>query len=60
MTRGDSELPALAGRFPRWEAWRGMSGLWYARLRGTSDQPVVGESLTDLADQIIRAERLAE
>lgn len=55
----ESELSALAGRFPRWEAWRGISGLFYARLRGTSDEPVVGEDATDLADQITRAERLA-
>jgi hypothetical protein len=58
MTR-ESELSALAGRFPGWEAWRGVSGLWYARLRGTDDEPVSGEDPTDLADQIERAERLA-
>jgi hypothetical protein len=56
----ESELSALADKYPRWEAWRGVSGLFYARLRGTSDQPVVGESVEDLADQIERAERLAE
>jgi hypothetical protein len=56
----ESELSALAGRFPRWEAWRGMSGLWHARLRDTTDQPVTGESVTDLADQIERAERLQQ
>jgi hypothetical protein len=56
----DSELSALAGRFPRWEAWKGMSGLFYARQRGTTDQPVSGEDPTDLADSITRAERLAE
>jgi hypothetical protein len=59
MTR-ESELSALAGRFPRWETWKGVSGLWYARLRGTSDDPVRGESVEDLGDQVERAERLAE
>jgi hypothetical protein len=57
MTR-ETELSALAGKYPRWEAWRGISGLFYARLRGTSDEPVVGEDATDLADQIARAEAL--
>ena len=54
----ESELAALARQFPGWEAWRGISGLLYARLRGTSDQPVSGEDATDLADQIARAEAL--
>jgi hypothetical protein len=58
MTR-ETELSALAGRFPGWEAWRGVSGLFYARLRGTEDEPVSGEDPTDLADSIERAERLA-
>lgn len=56
----ESELSALHRRLPAWEAWRGVSGLWYARRRGTQDQPVAGEDLADLADQIVRAERLAE
>lgn len=55
-----SELAALAGRFPAWEAWRGISGLWYARRRGEAGHPVRGEDLTDLADQIERAQRLRE
>ena len=54
------ELAALARQFPGWEAWKGVSGLWYARPAGTQDQPVVGEDPTDLGDQIERAERLAE
>jgi hypothetical protein len=49
-------LSPLAGRFPRWEAWQGISGLWYARRRGTTDPPVQGESVQDLADMIRRAE----
>jgi hypothetical protein len=57
MTR-ETELLALAGKYPLWEAWRGISGLFYARLRGTDDEPVSGEDAIDLADQIDRAERL--
>jgi hypothetical protein len=55
----ESELSALAGHFPRGEAWKGMSGLFYAR-RATTDQPVSGEDVQDLADQITRAEALAQ
>jgi hypothetical protein len=58
--RRDSELSALAGRFPHWEAWKGISGLWHARRPGTGDEPVSGESVEDLADQITRAEALAQ
>lgn len=54
----DSELAALAGKYPRWEAWRGISGLFYARQRGTDSQPVSGEDVTDLADSIEREQRL--
>jgi hypothetical protein len=52
VTRSDSELGALAGRFRLWETWRGVSGLFYARRRGTTDEPVRGESVEDLADWI--------
>jgi hypothetical protein len=58
LTRGDSELRALAGRFPLWEAWRGASGMFYARRRGTTDEPVRGESVEDLADAMTRDEAL--
>jgi hypothetical protein len=57
----DSELAAVARRFPAWECWKGVSGLWYARLRGhPRDEPVTGESPEDLGDSIDRAERLSE
>jgi len=59
VSRG-SELAALASRFPGWEAWRGVSGLFYARPAGTQDEPVRGEDLVDLADQITRAELRGE
>ena len=57
---GEPELAALVRRFPRWEAWKGVSGLWYARwLRSSPPVVVRGEDLTDLADQIRRAEALS-
>ena len=59
MTR-ESGLAPIARRFPHWEIWRGTSGLLYARPAGTRDQPVAGEDATDLADQITRAEALAQ
>ena len=55
----ESELSALAGKYPRWEAWKGVSGLFFARLRGAGGAPVRGESVEDLADQITRAEALS-
>ena len=59
MTRDhDPGLAAIARRYPRWEVWKGLSGLFYARLLGTSDQPVRGEDTQDLSDQITRAMRL--
>ena len=44
----------LAGKFPRWEAWRGViAGMLYARRR-MSSPPVVfrGYTATSLAEQI--------
>jgi hypothetical protein len=56
----ESELATLVRRFPRWEAWKGISGLCYARLLPSSPPVVVrGEDATDLADQITRAVALA-
>jgi hypothetical protein len=46
-----------AGEFPRWQAWRGVSGLVYARKLDTTPPVVVrGEDAVDLRDEIIRAE----
>lgn len=56
----ESELAALARQFPGWEAWKGVSGLWYARRHGTSEPLVSGEDVQDLADQIARAEALVQ
>jgi len=55
----EPELAALVRRFPRWEAWKGVSGLFYARwLRSSPPIVVKGESAEDLADQMNRAEAL--
>ena len=55
------ETPAwwepYAEEFPQWQAWRGVSGLLYARKLETTPPVVVrGEDAVDLRDQIIRAE----
>lgn len=58
MTRNSDEpsLDDLARAFPRWEAWRGISQLYYARLRGSSPPIVVrGEDPLDLECEIRRA-----
>jgi hypothetical protein len=48
-----------AAEFPRWQAWRGVSGLLYARKLETTPPVVVrGEDAVDLRDQITRAEGL--
>ena len=39
---------ASLSRYPHWEIWQGVSGLWYARRRGSSP-PVVLKALTSLA-----------
>lgn len=44
----ENELARLTGRFPHWEAWRGVSGLWYARSWGTTGEPVSGSRTADL------------
>jgi hypothetical protein len=46
-------LTVLRGQFPGWEAWRGVSGLLYVRLRRSSP-PVVfrGYTAKALAKQI--------
>ncbi len=56
MSREDRDLAALARRFPQWQIWKGVSGMYYARPAGTRQEPVMGEDLTDLADMILRAE----
>lgn len=46
-----------AGEFPGWQAWRGTSGLVYARkLDATPPVVVRGEDADDLRNEIIRAE----
>jgi hypothetical protein len=56
--RAGAELAALQGRFPGWQAWRGVSGLLYARRLRTSP-PVIVRAATadDLAAKITEHER---
>jgi hypothetical protein len=55
-----SAEPTLAdvqAEFSGWEAWRGISGLYYARQAGRTGQPRVqaeGEDPRDLRDSIVR------
>jgi hypothetical protein len=50
-----------AAQFPRWYAWKGISGLVYARMPGSSPPLVArGEDAQDLADQIRREESQLE
>jgi len=61
MTGDDPTLADVGARFPRWEVWRGIDGLFHARIKGATPPVLVrGESPDDLADQIIRWERLHE
>jgi hypothetical protein len=46
-------LDDVRALFPCWEIWRGVSGLVYARLRGSSPPLTArGEDARDLIDQI--------
>jgi hypothetical protein len=55
---GTDPLAALRGEFPGWQAWRGVSGLLYARRPRTSP-PVIVRAATadDLAAKITEYER---
>jgi hypothetical protein len=45
---------AYAREFPDWYVWRGVSGLYYARIPGTSPQRVLRAMTADmLRDEII-------
>jgi hypothetical protein len=53
----ERELTAddVAREFPGWHIWKGMCGLWYARLANSSPPVIVrGEDPTDLRDEIRR------
>jgi len=63
-------LTDVQREFPKWQCWRAVSGLYYARRADVEPgdhahvEPgdhahVKGEDLMDLRDQIIRAESLA-
>jgi hypothetical protein len=55
---GTDPLAVLRGKFPGWQAWRGVSGLLYARRLRTSP-PVIVRAATadDLAAKITKYER---
>jgi len=55
----DAHLASLAERFPAWDCWFGIDCLWNARITGASPPVIVrGEDADDLADQILRWQRL--
>jgi hypothetical protein len=59
LRRGDSDADAtpedLEGEFPGWHCWRGIAGLWYARLLSSSPAVVVRSAdPTGLRDSIRR------
>ncbi len=58
-TKPDAHLASLADRFSAWYCWFGIDCLWYARIRGATPPVIVrGEDAEDLADQILRWQRL--
>jgi hypothetical protein len=58
-TQADAELARLAQRFADWDCWFGIDCLWHARIKGALPPVMVrGEDAQDLADQIVRWERL--
>lgn len=57
MNDKEPTLADVAARWPRWEAWRGIDGLFHARIRGATPPAMVhGEDLQDLMDEIQRWE----
>jgi hypothetical protein len=45
-----------AREFPRWYVWRGVTGLYYARIPGVSPQRVLRAPTADmLRDEIVRS-----
>ena len=47
---------AYAREFPRWYVWRGVTGLYYARIPGVSPQRVLRAPTADaLRDEIVRS-----
>ena len=53
----DSELAQLAREFPGWEIWKGLSGGYYGRERGTPES-IHGETPEELGDRVRVALRL--
>jgi hypothetical protein len=61
MTAQDPGWWPYAAEFPRWEVWRDVDRLYYARLRGSVPPLVVrGEDATDLRDQVRASGRVPQ
>lgn len=53
MTPGEPTAETIEREFPRWHAWEGVNGLWYAAVKMSSPQILVrGEDPVDLRDSI--------
>lgn len=53
MSAAEPTLDEIHATFPSWQVWKGICGLWYARLLQSSPPVVVrGEDLTDPRDRI--------
>lgn len=60
---GEPTLADVQREFPGWECWRGVSGLYYARMPGRPRRhkaDAVGEDPRDLRDMIKRAQSREE
>lgn len=52
-TEQEPTLDDVRALFPQWDVWTGVSGLVYARLRGSSPSLTArGEDARDLIDEI--------
>jgi hypothetical protein len=59
MNGEDPTLADVAARWPRWELWHGIDGMFHARIKGATPPVMVrGESPQDLADELARWEGL--
>jgi hypothetical protein len=59
VTDDEPTLAQVQAEFPRWECWRAVSGLFYARppsAKPGSGRLVHGEDPLDLRHEIIRAQ----
>jgi hypothetical protein len=57
MTGEEPAIESIAAEFPRWEPWRGIDGLFHARIKGATPPVMVrGEDVQDLIWEIERWE----